>query len=122
MRANHRAIADCNTGKHYNTRPQPCPFPDRHRLGNTLLLVDFINLFDFDGAQKRAPRAIRAARFTVKLKNRARAAGMPCIYANDNFESVAGAYGENAQSRHTRGALGQDSSLEPVIATPAWSR
>ena len=50
-----------------------------------LLLVDFINLFDFPDAGRLAPRAIRAARATARLKVRARAAGMPCIYANDNF-------------------------------------
>jgi nicotinamidase-related amidase len=50
-----------------------------------LLLVDFINLFDFPDAGKLAPRAIRAARHTAQLKARARAARMPCIYANDNF-------------------------------------
>jgi nicotinamidase-related amidase len=49
------------------------------------LLVDFINLFDFDDAEKLAPRALRAARHTAQLKARARAAGVPCIYANDNF-------------------------------------
>ena len=53
--------------------------------GAALLLVDFINLFDFPDARKLAPRAIRAARATAKLKARAKAAGMPCIYANDNF-------------------------------------
>jgi len=50
-----------------------------------LLLVDFINLLNFDGAEKLAPRAIRAARATVRLKARAAAARIPCIYANDNF-------------------------------------
>ena len=50
-----------------------------------LLLIDFINLFDFDDAEKLGPPAIRAARSAAKLKARAKAARMPCIYANDNF-------------------------------------
>jgi len=53
--------------------------------GRALLLVDFINLFDFDGAEALARRAVPAARHAAKLKQRAAAAGIPCIYANDNF-------------------------------------
>ena len=50
-----------------------------------LLLIDFINLFDFDDARKLGPPAIRAARSAARLKARAKAARVPCIYANDNF-------------------------------------
>jgi nicotinamidase-related amidase len=54
-------------------------------IRTALLMIDFINLFDFDDAAALAPRAIRAARATARLKARARAAGVRCIYANDNF-------------------------------------
>lgn len=50
-----------------------------------LLLVDFINLFDFPDAEKLASRAVGAAKRTAELKAHARKAGIPCIYANDNF-------------------------------------
>jgi len=50
-----------------------------------LILVDFINLFDFEHSEKLAARALEAARRTAKLKERLRASGAPCIYANDNF-------------------------------------
>jgi nicotinamidase-related amidase len=50
-----------------------------------LLLVDFINLFDFPHSEKLARRALKAARRTAKLKQRMAAAGSPVIYANDNF-------------------------------------
>jgi len=50
-----------------------------------LILVDFINLFDFEHSEKLAARALEAARRTAKLKERLRASGVPCIYANDNF-------------------------------------
>jgi nicotinamidase-related amidase len=50
-----------------------------------LLLVDFINPFDFEHSEKLARRALPAARRTAALKSRAHAAGLPCIYANDNF-------------------------------------
>jgi nicotinamidase-related amidase len=50
-----------------------------------LILVDFINLFDFEHSEKLATRAVEAAKRTAALKRRTKAAGMPCIYANDNF-------------------------------------
>ena len=50
-----------------------------------LLLVDYINLFDFPDSGKLAGRAVAAARKTAALKKRAAAQGIPCIYANDNF-------------------------------------
>jgi nicotinamidase-related amidase len=50
-----------------------------------LLIVDYINLFDFPNSELLANRALAAARCTAGLKQRARKAGIPCIYANDNF-------------------------------------
>jgi nicotinamidase-related amidase len=50
-----------------------------------LLLVDFINLFDFPDSEKLQARAVRAARACRGLKERLAAEGVPCIYANDNF-------------------------------------
>ena len=50
-----------------------------------MLLVDFVNPFDFPDSGKLARRALPAARRTAKLKERLAAAKVPCIYANDNF-------------------------------------
>ena len=50
-----------------------------------LLLVDFINLFDFPHSEKLARRAVKAAQRTAKLKQRVAATKSPVIYANDNF-------------------------------------
>ena len=54
-------------------------------VGTALLLIDVINDLRFSGAEilvKQAePMALRLARF----KRRAAAAGLPCIYINDNF-------------------------------------
>jgi nicotinamidase-related amidase len=50
-----------------------------------LLLVDFINLFDFPNSELLAGRAVGAAKRAAQLKQRARKAGIPCIYANDNY-------------------------------------
>ena len=50
-----------------------------------MLLVDFINPLDFEGAARLAPMALAAAKATARLKARCRRAGWPTIYANDNF-------------------------------------
>ena len=50
-----------------------------------LLLIDFMNPLDFDGAQSLAPRALKAARRAALLKKRMVASRAPVIYANDTF-------------------------------------
>jgi nicotinamidase-related amidase len=50
-----------------------------------LLLVDFINPFNFPGAERLAPAAVEAARATAGLKERLTAEGVTTIYANDNY-------------------------------------
>ncbi len=50
-----------------------------------LILVDVVNPFDFDGAETLLPAARSAAGPIADLAARARAAGVPVIYANDNF-------------------------------------
>jgi nicotinamidase-related amidase len=57
--------------------------PDECRVA--LLIIDMINAFEFDGAQAMLPRALAAAEATAALKRRARAAGVPTVYVNDNF-------------------------------------
>lgn len=42
-------------------------------------------MLNFDGAERLAPRALRAARATAALKQRLRAEGVVTIYANDNY-------------------------------------
>jgi nicotinamidase-related amidase len=50
-----------------------------------LLVIDMINAFEFDGAEKVFPRALEAAKAIAALKGRAGEAGVPVIYVNDNF-------------------------------------
>ena len=50
-----------------------------------LLLIDFMNPFDFPNGAALARHAIGAARRTAALKARMRARRAPVIYANDNF-------------------------------------
>ena len=57
--------------------------PDECRVA--LVIIDMIDAFDFEGAQAMLPRALSAARATARLKERARKAGVPAVYVNDNF-------------------------------------
>jgi len=50
-----------------------------------LLIIDMINAFDFDGAERMLARARAAAQAIARLKARARQAGVPTVYVNDNF-------------------------------------
>jgi nicotinamidase-related amidase len=47
--------------------------------------VDVINHMDFPGSRALVAQAVPMARRLAKLKARAKAAGIPCIYCNDNF-------------------------------------
>ncbi|HEY7499553.1 MAG TPA: isochorismatase family cysteine hydrolase [Vicinamibacterales bacterium] len=53
--------------------------------GAALLLIDVINDMDFPGSQPLVEQAVPMARRLRSLKQRARAAGIPTIYINDNF-------------------------------------
>jgi nicotinamidase-related amidase len=50
-----------------------------------LLLIDVINDLDFDAGEDLLAQALPAAERIRELKARAREAGVPAIYVNDNF-------------------------------------
>ena len=50
-----------------------------------LILIDLINDFQFDGADGIFTHALAIAQPIAKLKQNAKAAGIPVIYVNDNF-------------------------------------
>jgi nicotinamidase-related amidase len=50
-----------------------------------LLLIDVINDLEFDGAESLLEYALPMAHRIAALKRRARQAGIPAIYVNDNF-------------------------------------
>ncbi len=77
------------------------------RTADALLLVDFMNLFGFDGADALAPRAIRAARNTAALRRRAGARGVPCIFANDNFGEWTRSFDQLVQACIGRGGAAE---------------
>jgi nicotinamidase-related amidase len=55
------------------------------RSKRVLLLIDFINPLDFPGAEKLAPGALRAARATLKLRERLERQKVAVVYSNDNY-------------------------------------
>jgi nicotinamidase-related amidase len=57
--------------------------PDRS--GAALLLIDVINDLEFPGGEKMVNAALEAAERIAALRDRARAVGIPVIYANDNY-------------------------------------
>jgi nicotinamidase-related amidase len=57
--------------------------PDSCRVA--LLIIDMINQLDFADADQLRPQAEAAAPRIAALAGRARAAGIPIIYVNDNF-------------------------------------
>lgn len=72
--------------------PKPSPPNNADLHGNVperssvaLLLVDVINDMEFSGADGLLKSALPMARRIAALKKRAKAAGIPAIYANDNF-------------------------------------
>jgi len=57
--------------------------PDKAQAA--LLLIDTINDLEFPDGEQLLKHAMPMARQLVDLKRRAKAAGLPVIYANDNF-------------------------------------
>ena len=62
--------------------------PDRttqNKSSVALLLIDVINHFEYPDSDKLLAEALPVAPRIAELKRRARAAGLPVIYVNDNF-------------------------------------
>jgi nicotinamidase-related amidase len=57
--------------------------PDKSPVA--LLLIDWINDLEFEGGDVLLPRALPAAHAAAALRKRARQAGVPVVYCNDNF-------------------------------------
>lgn len=57
------------------------------RPATALLIIDMINTLEFDAGPQLLGHALPAARVVVELKARARQAGMPVIYVNDNYDN-----------------------------------
>ena len=57
----------------------------QHKSAAALILVDVINHFEFPDGARLLKNAFPIAPKLARLKERARCAGIPAIYVNDNF-------------------------------------
>ncbi|MGM9480256.1 cysteine hydrolase family protein [Roseateles sp. NT4] len=79
-----------------------------------LLLVDFVNPLDFDGAAALAPSALEAARQTSSLRRRLAAEGVRTVYANDNYGQWTSDF--KALWQHCRAAPGIAGKIAKLMA------
>src|SRR5882762_6926096 len=68
---------DMRSRKHAQTRPSPVPL--------ALLLIDVLTTFQFPDGDAILQGALRMRDALMRLKARAREAGIPVMYVNDNF-------------------------------------
>ena len=83
--------------------------PDR--ADTALVLIDVINDLEFDGGEDLVCYALPMAERIAALKERAKQAGIPTIYANDNF----------GRWRSDFPKLGRDCLSQPVRGRPMVS-
>ena len=57
----------------------------RHKSGLALVLIDVINHFEFPDGKTILRQALAVVPALARLKKKAREAGVPVIYVNDNF-------------------------------------
>ena len=94
------------------------PSATSHRTA--LLLIDFMNPMDFEGARAMAPRAVRAAARTAALRARLRRRRVPVIYANDNFGRWESDFAGVVASCRRRG--GASAAMADLLAPAADDR
>jgi nicotinamidase-related amidase len=83
--------------------------PDKAKTA--LLLIDVINDLEFDGGERLLTHAMPMAVALAVLKGRAKAAGIPAIYVNDNFGRWRSDF-----TKLVRHCLEQDVRGRPVVA------
>lgn len=95
--------------------PPSVAAPDAEPSPTALLLVDVINHFEFPDGKALLKQALPIAPHLARLKRRARAAGIPVIYVNDNFGRWRSNFAELLSYCLREEALGRDfvSALQP---------
>lgn len=77
--------------------------PEPRQTGSSaLVVIDMINTYDHEDAELLLPAATRAVPVLADLIGRARKAGVPVIYANDNFGLWRSHHGELVESALSR--------------------
>lgn len=79
--------------------------PDRSR--RALLLIDVINDLEFPGGERLLAQARPMAERLATLKQRAKAAGVPVIYVNDNFGRWRADFKKQVEHLLEDGVLGE---------------
>jgi nicotinamidase-related amidase len=79
--------------------------PDTHH--SCLLLIDLINDFEFPRGEELFEQAKQIVPRIVELKRKARVAGVPCVYANDNFGRWRSSLSEIIQQACKDGSRGR---------------
>ncbi|MFB7734336.1 cysteine hydrolase family protein [Streptomyces sp. NPDC056112] len=74
----------------------------RRRNGRALIVIDMINTYDHEDAELLVPSARRVVPVVARLIERARAADVPVIYANDNFGLWRSHHGELVETALAR--------------------
>jgi nicotinamidase-related amidase len=90
----------------------PAKNPDLHgnvpdRSPVALLLIDVINHLEFEGGERLLGHALAMADRLAALKRRARAAGIPAIYVNDNFGRWQSDFARVLERCHAEGVRGK---------------
>jgi nicotinamidase-related amidase len=73
-----------------------------------LLIIDMISAFDFEDGDRLFPKALKAARNLARLLERARRAGVPVAYVNDNFGKWEEDFGAHVRSIQEKSAKGRE--------------
>src|SRR2546423_6172217 len=87
-----------NNDLHGNA-PESCPV--------ALLLIDVINDLDFEDGEKVLTQALPAAKKLAAFAGRARSAGIPVIYVNDNFGKWRSDFRKNVEHCLSDGCRGK---------------
>ncbi len=77
-----------------------------HRAGDALLVIDVINDLEFPGGDNVLPWAMKMAKTLSSFQAKARRAGMPVIYVNDNFQMWRSNFNDVIRHCERRGARG----------------
>jgi len=72
-----RSMPRSSSSDLHGNAPDNCPV--------ALLLIDWINDLEFPGGERLRAQALAAAKATAALRGRAKQAGVPVIFCNDNF-------------------------------------
>lgn len=81
------------------------------KVETALLLIDVINDLEFEGGDKLLTQALSMAVSLAAVKRRAKAAGIPAIYVNDNFGRWRSDF-----AKLVRHCLEEDVRGRPVVA------